>query len=238
MIAAGPSPNGHLRADPGTIDWLLRTTRTVRRRLDLDRPVDLGVVRDCLELALQAPSGGALEGWRWVVITDPAVKTGIRDLYLESHRAASGGRRPETTETADDRMLDGAWHLASHLDRVPVLVVACILGRLGPDSSPAQVGALMASIYPAVWSLQLALRSRGLASALTTVHLERHEAMATLLGIPPGVTQAALIPVAHLLDGDLRPARRKPLAEVAYRDHWGKAWVANGPSGSASAGPF
>jgi hypothetical protein len=135
-------------------------------------------------------------------------------------------------------MLDGAWHLATHLDRVPVLVVACILGRLTPASSPAQVGALMASIYPAVWSLQLALRSRGLASAMTTVHLERQAAMAQLLGIPPGVTQAALIPVAHLLGGDLRPAHRKPLAEVAYLDHWGNAWVADGPSGSASAGSF
>ena len=121
-------------------------------------------------------------------------------------------------------MLDGAWHLASNLDQVPVLVVACIRGRLTPTSTPAQAAALYGSIYPAVWSLQLALRSRGLTSAMTTVHLERHEAMAELLGIPDDVTQAALIPIAHLLGDDLHPARRRPVDEVAYLDHWGEPW--------------
>jgi nitroreductase len=216
--------NDPVGPEPGTIDWVLATTRTVRKRLDLDRPVDLGVVRECLELALQAPTGGDVQGWRWIVVTDPAVKARLRDLYLESHEVASGGRRPVEVVGSDDRMLDGAWHLATNLDRVPVLVVACIRGQLTPDSTLARAGALFASIYPAVWSLQLALRSRGLASAMTTVHLERHAAVAAALGIPGGVTQAALIPIAHLLGPDLRPARRRPVREVAYRDQWGTPW--------------
>jgi nitroreductase len=211
-------------AEPGAIDWLLSTTRTVRRRLDLELPVDLHVVRDCLELALQAPTGGDLQGWRWIVITDPAVKSRVRDIYLESINEASGGRRPTEGLGSGDRMLEGAWHLATNLARVPVLIVACIKGRVTPTSTPAQAAALNASIYPAVWSLQLALRSRGLASALTTVHNQRHEAMAELLGIPDGVTQAALIPIAHLIGSDLRPARRRPVHEVAYLDHWGAPW--------------
>jgi nitroreductase len=216
--------------EPGTIDWMLSTTRTVRRRLDLERPVDGRIVRDCLELALQAPTGGDLQGWRWIVITDPTVKAQVRDLYLQSLHEASGGRRVVLVVDAADRMLDGAWHLAMHLDRVPLLVLACIRGRLTARTTPAQAAALYASIYPAVWSLQLALRSRGLVSALTTVHLERHAAMAELLGIPDGVTQAALIPVAHLLGGDLHAAPRRPVSEVAYLNRWGEAWGAE-PAG-------
>jgi nitroreductase len=216
-------------ADPvtedGPFDSVLRTTRTVRRRLDLDRPVDLGVVRDCLELALQAPTGGDFQGWRWIVVTDPEIKARMQEIYLAAHTEASGGRRPAEVVDSADRMLDGAWYLASNLNRVPVLVVACIRGRLHPTSTPAQAAALYASIYPAVWSLQLALRSRGLTSAMTTVHTERYQEMAELLGIPDGVTQAALIPIAHLLGGDLHPARRRRLAEVAYGDHWGEPWA-------------
>jgi nitroreductase len=209
---------------------MLSTTRTVRRRLDLERPVDLGVVRECLTLALQAPTGGDRQGWRWIVITDPEVKAGVQDLYVESLDEASGGHRPVDAMGSGNRMLDGAWHLATHLGQVPVLVMACIRGALTPTSTAAQAGSLYGSIYPAVWSLQMALRSRGLASAMTTVHLERHAAMAELLGIPDGVTQAALIPIAHLAGDDLRPARRRPVAEVAYLDRWGAPW-SDGPEG-------
>jgi Nitroreductase family len=129
-------------------------------------------------------------------------------------------------------MLKGAWHLASHLDRVPVLVLACIRGRMTPDTTPVQASALFGSIYPAVWSLQLALRSRGLASTMTTVHIGRHQEMADLLGIPDNVTQAVLVPVAHLVGDNLRPAHRRSVGEVAFRDRWGGSW-----DGYPGAGP-
>ena len=121
-------------------------------------------------------------------------------------------------------MLEGAWHLATHLHRVPVLVLACIRGRVTPATTPAQAAALFGSIYPAVWSLQLALRSRGLVSTMTTVHLERHKEMADLLDIPDDVTQAALVPVAHLVGHDLRPARRRPVRDVAFPRAMGSTW--------------
>ncbi len=218
--------------EPGTIDWVLTTTRAVRRRLDLDRAVDLDVVLECLDLALQAPTGGDLQGWRWIVITEPDTKARVRDIYLDALTAASAARPRAPGDGSDDRMLEGAWHLATHLERVPVLVLACIRGRMTPATGPAQASALFASIYPAVWSLQLALRSRGLASTLTTVHLERHREMADLLGIPDGVTQAALVPVAHLVGDDLRPAHRRPVHDVAFRERWGGSW-----DGRAGSGP-
>jgi nitroreductase len=211
-------------AEPGTIDWVLTTTRTVRRRLDLTRPVDREVVLDCLELALQAPTGGDLQLWRWIVVTDPATKSRMRQVYESALTVASGGRRPAGAEGPGNRLLEGAWHLATHLDQVPIIIVACIMGRPAGDTTPARLGARYGSIYPAVWSLQLALRSRGLASAMTTVHLEKHQAMAELLGIPENVTQAALVPVAHLLGGELRPARRRSVREVAFPDRWGASW--------------
>ncbi len=210
--------------EPGTIDWVLTTTRTVRRRLDLARPVDRNVVLDCLELALQAPTGGDLQLWRWIVVTDPTTKSRMRQVYESALTAASGGRRPDGADGPGSRLLEGAWHLATHLDQVPVIIVACIMGRPAGNATPARLGARYGSIFPAVWSLQLALRSRGLASAMTTVHLEEHQAMADLLGIPENVTQAALVPVAHLLGDDLRPARRRPVREVAFPDRWGASW--------------
>src|ERR1700722_16495206 len=157
--------------EPGSIDWVRAATRAVRRRLDLDRTVDLDLVLECLDLALQAPTGGDFQGWRWIVITETAVKARVRDIYLAALTEASGGPRPIPTGGSVDRMLEGAWHLATHLDRVPVLVLACVRGQMTPATTPAQAAALYGSIYPAVWSLQLALRSRGLVSTMATVHI-------------------------------------------------------------------
>ncbi|HEV3280188.1 MAG TPA: nitroreductase family protein [Acidimicrobiales bacterium] len=211
-------------ADPGTIDWVLTTTRTVRRRLDLSRPVDLDVVLECLEVALQAPTGGDLQLWRWIVVTNAATKSHIRQLYHSALLRASGGRRPEAVEGPGSGLLEGAWHLATHLDEVPVIVVACIMGRPARADTQARLAARYGSIFPAVWSFQLALRSRHLASAMTTVHLEEDRAMAELLGIPDNVTQAALVPIAHLIGTDLHPARRRSVREVAFPDRWGASW--------------
>jgi nitroreductase len=219
--------------ESGSIDWVLTTTRAVRRRLDLDRPVDLDLVLECLDLALQAPTGGDFQGWRWIVITEPDTKARVQEIYLEALTEASGGKRHTPTDGSVDRMLEGAWHLATHLDRVPVLVLACIRGRMTPDTHPAQASALFGSIYPAVWSLQLALRSRGLASTMTTVHIERYRQMAELLGIPDNVTQAALVPIAYLIGDDLHRAQRRPVREVAYLERWGGAWDGAAASGAA-----
>jgi nitroreductase len=202
--------------DLGTVDKLLTTTRAVRRRLDLTRPVDLDVVVDCLRLAIQAPTGSNQQTWRWIVVTDPEVRASLADLYrnLPSDRPPTrlGSVAPPDAQQA--RVGDSAGHLMQHLHEVPILVVPCVEDVGGAAGWPP-------SIYPAVWSFMLALRSRGLGSVLTTVHLYREAEAAELLGVPDGFVQSCLVPVAHYTGDDFRPAARRPVEELAYLDHWG-----------------
>lgn len=204
-------------------DRLLTTTRSVRKRLDLSRPVEREVILDCLRIAVQAPTGGNRQGWRWLVVDDPSSRQAIADLYrrsfgpyIEEQRAAiQRAGRPGM-----EPVLDSAAHLAEHLDEVPVLVVPCVLGRLPEQASVAEQAGLFGSILPAAWSFMLALRSRGLGSAWTTLHLAYEREAAEVLGIPDTATQAALIPVAYYTGTDFKPAARRPVEEITYLNTW------------------
>jgi nitroreductase len=205
--------------DLATVDRLLTTTRAVRKRLDLDRPVPLDVVVDCLRLAIQAPTGTNLQTWRWLVVTDPQVRATLADLYRAPNRDAPGPTRPADPSTEPDpvqqrRVGDSAEYLRQHLHEVPVLVVPCV-EAIGGAAGWAP------SIYPAVWSFILALRSRGLGSVITTVHLYRRAEADALLGVPDGFVQACLLPVAYTVGTDFKPAARRPVEAVTYLDHWG-----------------
>jgi len=205
----------HLSADE-----LLTTTRSVRRRLDLDRPVEPAVLTECLELALQAPSGSNRQAWHWVFVTDPALKSGLADLYRDCFTAAYGPDVvPEMTD-AERRMWLSARYLADNFGRVPVILLPCQWGR--PDTAtPSQQASYWGSLLPAVWSFMLALRSRGLGSAWTTLHLNREQEAAELLGIPYArCAQAAMIPVAYTRGLDFKPGSRKPAAEIVHWDRW------------------
>jgi nitroreductase len=203
-----------------TPDALLTTTRSVRRRLDLDREVEREVLAECLELALQAPSGSNRQAWHWVFVTDPAVKGALADLYRECFAAAYGTDVvPEMTE-AERRMWLSARYLADNFGRVPVILIPCQWGRPDAASVPEQA-AYWGSLLPAVWSFMLALRSRGLGSAWTTLHLHRERETAELLGIPYArCAQAAMIPIAYTKGLDFRPGPRKPSAAIMHWDHW------------------
>ncbi|MFR9728389.1 nitroreductase family protein [Saccharopolyspora sp. MS10] len=197
------------------LDEALTTTRAVRRRLDLARPVDPETVRECLRLATCAPNGGNRQDWRFLVLDDPAVRRGVARHY----RAASAeylADKPENANTAAARAL------ADQLAEVPVLVLACSRGRLPVDAPAARRSAFYGSIYPAVWSFMLAARARGLGTALTTAHLAREREVAELLGIPhQEITQIALIPVAHRLGPPpTGPPARGPLDEVIAGNRW------------------
>src|SRR4051794_11101366 len=174
--------------DLAQIDRLLTTTRTVRRRLDLDRAVDPQLVSECLRLATHAPSAANTQLWRWVVVTDPEKREQIGEVYkgLFFARVSKGAQAPPGSEAS--RVYLSARHLAENLGRVPVLVIPCYLQRPDPEARNIMLTSLYGSNLQAVWSFQLALRSRGLASAWTTMHLAEEEKVADLLGIPHDVT--------------------------------------------------
>ena len=212
-----------------TSDQLLSTTRAVRKRLDLTRPVEMELIRECVELAVQAPTGSNTQHWHFVVVTDPEKRKALGEFYRQGMAAAYGPgsansqRRPardEQTALTQERILSSSQYLAEHMHEVPVLVVPCMRGRLDGTPSAVQAGS-WGSILPAVWSFMLAARARGLGTAWTTLHLSHEKEAADVLGIPyEKITQAALIPVAHTIGTDFKPGPRKPLDEVLHWDQW------------------
>ncbi len=208
--------------DLATVDRLLGTTRAVRKHLDLTRPVPREVILDCIRLSQQAPTGSNRQGWRWVVVGDARKRARLAEIYraggAEYLKVALAQVSPDDAQTR--RVYDSALWLVDHLAEVPVHVIPCALGRL-PDAIPGGMKAgFFGSIFPAVWSFQLALRSRGLGSVLTTLHLNRESEAAELLGIPADVTQVGLLPVAYTTKAEFRRAARPPVESIVRFDHW------------------
>jgi nitroreductase len=200
-------------------DELLSTTRSVRRRLDLTRPVPREVILECLRIAVQAPTGGHSEQWRWVVVDGPEQRARVAALYAEGKHILEESLVRAKREKAQ-RAYEGGLYLLSVLDRVPVQVIPCIRGRI-VDADVLRAASIFGSILPAVWSFMLALRSRGLGAAWTTLHLYREQEAAELLGVPPEYMQVALIPVAYTTGRGFRPAQRRPVEEITYWNAWG-----------------
>jgi nitroreductase len=212
---------------------LLSTTRSVRRRLDTTRPVDLAAVRTALAAALKAPNGSNDQSWHWIVITDPDTRRSLADVYLAASQPylASMRRRVERGEVPVG-VYKASTHLVKILPDVPVLIVPCMaagpeahravfeeMGYPQPVDHPAH-SVYYGSIWPAIWSTLLALRAQGLAGAVTALHLTHAEEAARILRLPEGVTQAALLAVAHPTGETFRPASRHPLDEVLHLDTW------------------
>jgi nitroreductase len=206
--------------DTTVTDHLLSTTRAVRRRLDLERPVEPSVILECLRLAVQAPTAANRQTWRWVVVTDPDKRAGLARMYAESGLEYLRAAAASTEDPQTRRVYESAVYLAEVLDRVPVHVIPCIEGRL--ENAPTlRAASFYGSILPAVWSFMLALRSRGLGSVWTTLHLSQEKEAAALLGIPDDITQVALLPVAYTTGGDFKPTARPPVEDITYWDAWG-----------------
>lgn len=208
---------------PLTPDELLSTTRAVRRRLDLERPVERELVEECLRLAQQAPTAGYREDWHFVVVTDAQKRTALSELWRKGALRYLA-RRPQTAAgllvPGPRRLLLSVRHLVEHLGEVPVHVIPCIEGRT--DGKPAAAQASRwGTIVPAAWSFMLAARARGLGTCWTTFHLAHERDAAELLGIPyEQVMQAALIPVAYTIGTDFKPGRRKPLETMVHWEGW------------------
>jgi nitroreductase len=206
--------------DTAMTDELLATTRAVRRRLDLDRPVDPQVILDCIALAQQAPTGTNAQLWRWVVVTEPATKAALAEIYRGGcvaylERALVDEQDPQTR-----RVYESTLQLANTFERVPVLVIPCIERRFD-GAGLGTAAAAWGSILPAAWSFLLALRSRGLGSVWTTAHLWNEADAASLLRIPETATQVAMFPVAHTIGTDFKRAVRPPAETITYWETWG-----------------
>jgi len=211
--------------DLSVTDALLSTTRAVRKRLDLERSVPRDVINECLDLSQQAPTGSNRQGWAWVVVTDKDKRAALGDMYHRGAMAYLNQAEKDAAQMDDggqtSRVIDSALYLADKLQDVPVHVIPCInVGQL-PDNPPRQAWAgVMGSIMPAVWSFQLALRSRGLGSVLTTLHLSQEKEAAELLGIPDDFMQVALLPVAYTKGTDFKAAKRPPIGDITHWDTW------------------
>ena len=206
-----------------TVDRLLSTTRAVRHRLDLERPVEEADLRDCIRLATYAPNASNAQRWRWLVVRDPVRKRDIARHYgagLREPMLALLAERRAQGDAAGVRHSEAILQLADNLAHVPALVIPCFQGEVAAEQRYVDIATLFASILPAVWSFQLALHSRGLASTFTTAHLVEADAVAQRLGIPEGWLQACLIPVAHLEGPTLQPPKRRPVEEIIAWEEW------------------
>lgn len=211
-----------------TIDHILTTTRTVRKRLDLIRPVEPEVIEKCIEIATQAPTGSNAQGWHFVIVTDQDKRANIAELYEKSFSdyIGSGNDHLEKDPSSNPpmeqmmRVFGSAQYLANNMHKVPMLIIPCINGRV-ENEGPLEQASLYGSILPATWSLMLALRSRGLGSAWTTLHLQYEKEVAAILGIPNNVTMVALLPIAYYTGNDFKPAKRLPSKDLTHWNSWG-----------------
>ncbi|GAA1009825.1 hypothetical protein Aple_022540 [Acrocarpospora pleiomorpha] len=211
------------------VDEVLTTTRAVRKRLDFDRPVELGVIRECLEVALQAPSGSNKQSWHFVVVRDEQRRARVAEVYrkafadYEASPLNSGRLFADDAErhAAQGKVFGSAAYLAQHLHRVPCLLVPVAAGRADQLTSAHRQANYWGGIIPAVWSFMLAARERGLGTSWTTMHLRYEQEVADILEIPyADYTQAALVPVAYTLGTDFRPGPRQPLDDVLHLNRW------------------
>lgn len=221
------------RMDVASIDYVLTTTRAVRKRLDLTRAVEPEVIEQCIDIAVQAPTGLLGQTWHFIVVIDPTKRAALADIYRRAVNDYNLGKdvpdkylagvlqRPRNdVRTAQlDRLFESSVHLFEHIEEVPVIVIPCIEGRMENAGAPAQAS-LYASIFPATWSFMLALRARGLGSVLTTIHVPFEHEIAEVLGIPDHLTQAAFLPVAYTKGLEFKRAQRVPGRDCTHWDTW------------------
>ena len=205
-----------------SLDYFLTTTKQVRRRLDLNRQVPTDVVLECIDLASRAPIGGNLERNRWLLVDDPETRSALADLYARFGRGYLEAGQKQIESMGNDptaaRVVESSMYLLEHLHEVPLMIIPIKLDR--PGTSTFEQATYWGSVTPGVWSLQLALRARGIGSAWTTLHLQHEEDAAELLGLPASVTQIALLPTAYFTGDGFHPARRRRSQEITYYNRW------------------
>ena len=225
--------------DLSTVDHLLTTTRSVKKRMDFSRPVEPEVIQRCIEIALHSPTGANYQGWHFMVVTDPDKRAALTEFYRKGRDALGESREPGQGPpqwgTGDVRreqhqgMIDYSDYLHDHFHEVPAHIIACIERSMEempivyqPKFESFHLASLYGSILPAAWSIMLALRSRGLGSAWTTAHIIYEKEVAELLGIPDNVVQAALLPIAYFKGTDFKVTKRRSVQQVSHWNGWGQ----------------
>lgn len=209
-------------------DKLLRTTRSVRKRLDFTKPVPAELIEECIDISFQAPTGSNTQGWSVVVITDEDKRKKLGEIYREGIQVYAGMREsegfgfPEGDPRAEQmpRVMESAFYLAENFEKAPAMVLFCVDGRVEEMGAFAQAS-IYGSIIPAAWSFMLAGRSRGLGMAWTTIHLAYEKKAAEVLGLPDTVTQAVLFPVAYYTGTDFKEAKRIDPKSLTHWNSWG-----------------
>jgi len=206
--------------DLATVDKLLTTTRSVRARLDLTRPVPSELIQECLEIAVQAPQGSNLCRYHFIVVTEAAKRKALAELYRKAFATFYPPERLAESRKAQPRDVTSWTSLSEHFQDIPTLIISCVEGR--PEGlKPERLAGLYGNILPITWSLMLALRARGVGAALTTIVLTYEKEAAALLGIPENLTPAVCLPVAYFTGDDFKPAKRIPASERTYWNTWG-----------------
>ena len=209
--------------DLSQTDELLATTRAVRKRMDFDRPVPKEIIEECIGLSQQAPTGGNSQGWRWLVVEDAEKKAALAEIYRKMGNVYLEQESENAKERGDKqsmRVFESASYLSENLQNAPLLVIPCLEGR-PPEGTPlVGIASMLGSVFPAVWSFQLALRARGLGSCFTSLHLAHEAEAAEVLGIPEHVMQVALLPVGYTKGTDFKRASRPDPSTIIHWDQW------------------
>ena len=219
-----------------SVDDVLATTRAVRKRLDFDKPVEPEVVKECLEAALQSPTGSNSQSWQWMVVTDQERRNALAEIYrkgwdLYAYLVGYGATAYQGDDVSRlahlERVSSSGQYLADNFEKVPVMLIPILRGRLVGLPSLAATS-MLGSILPGAWSFMLAARERGLGTALTTIHLMHEQEAAEVLGIDyDNYTQCALVTCGYSQGTDFKPANRPPVESVLHWDTWGgdAPWV-------------
>ncbi len=207
----------------------LMTTRAMRRFTG--EPVDDAQIERCLAAAVQAPSGGNIQPYQFLVVTDPKRRARLGEIYLRAWEryapavaALTPPARDEAAAARHARNVAASDDLARSMGTVPVIVLVLmpkISMAVRDDEGEMDVGPTYASVYPAVQSFVLACRSEGLGTVLTTVYRIYEDEVRGVCEIPDRYEVVALLPVGHPV-GRWGVAPRRPATSLTSWDRFGE----------------
>ena len=207
--------------DLDEVDRLMTTTKQVRKRLDLSRPVPHEDLLACIEIAGHAPMGGNLERNRWLIVDDADIKARIAERFAEVGRPYLAANSAVRLDDRSQKVIESAEFLVDHLAEVPALVIALRLDR--PPLDPSQQGGAAGVLrLGAARGVELSARGPRPGHRFGVDHVpsrarsgDRRTARHPRLGHPGVPARRRLLHRRHL-----HAAPRRSAAEVTYLNRW------------------